>query len=270
MTNDNILEQALEHFNRGLELLDEDAYQDASAEFLLAVRANASKPYVMAERMIATAYRGMIESDNELERAVDQYKRVTSLDPNDAGSWLWLALLMDSAALDFQLAGFQVQKARGRQQIDLALKGRRGRKYEKEARKAFAKAEQTFPLFSQENSEPLTISLALEAAYATGEYFTSIEKSESVRKGIHWFSQCLDLANSMAGSPGQYLRESIDFPSLVEGAQREQILAEEKLAQLQKQDSKARRFKIIQWAIIGVVLLILLACMGASIMMFTS
>ena len=267
MNPENVSPEAAEHFDRGLELLDGEAYQDAAAEFLLAIRANAPEPFVRAERMLASAYRDAISSHDDLERTVDQYKKVTSLDPSDAGSWLWQALLMDNAALDFQIAGFRSREARGRQQIDLALKGRQGRKFEKEAKKAFTKAEQTFPRLTPGDTEPLKMGESILAAYAAGTYFTEMESPDNVRKGVEWLSRTVEMANTMAARVQEGTHNAIlDFSGIAEQARREQVLAEENLAQLEKKDKKARNVKVITW---GVVLAILM-CLCSAFLLFAT
>jgi tetratricopeptide (TPR) repeat protein len=85
--------QALEHFDRGMELLDEGDPREAAAEFLRAIRYDSSVIYQEAELMLATAYRLASDSEDERDLAIKQYQKVTTLDPDDGGSWLWLALL---------------------------------------------------------------------------------------------------------------------------------------------------------------------------------
>jgi tetratricopeptide (TPR) repeat protein len=83
-----ISEKAMAHFDRGLELADQDNWSEACEEFERAINVDPSVPYVDAERELAMAY---ASDKRPYETIIKQLFRVIELDPDDPGSWLWLA-----------------------------------------------------------------------------------------------------------------------------------------------------------------------------------
>lgn len=180
MSIESATQEAQEHFQRALDMLQSEDYESAAGEALLASKANKA-PFPEAELLAAHAYYGGAGSGGDF---LNQLEKVVKLDPSDAGSWLLLALQARSVRESlFELAV---------EQKDLGTH-RKADKYFKMSQHAFQEARSRYPSFlnSSAQAHALSFLLGYDLPIQAGDF---IAKSDTmpIKDALAWYQIAAD------------------------------------------------------------------------------
>lgn len=170
---------AQEHFFRALTLWQQDQYEAAAGEALMAAQVN-GRPFPEAEVLVADCY-WRDERFNRLD-LIKQLEKVVKLDPGDAGSWLQLAIVARTARDDlFDLAKEQKSVA-GHYDAD---------KYFKLSQRAFQEARSHFAAYSRSPAHALSFLFSYNTPLRAGDY---IARSDTmpIQQAYDWYQVAAD------------------------------------------------------------------------------
>lgn len=193
----NTLPQAQAHFHRGCALFEEENYQDAAGEFLLAIRAS-SQGFVEAEKFLGYSYRQMASTLPEFVRAIEQFEKVLELDPNDPVIWTSLALLAEVISTDRERVAEEISRESFQQTLNrggmLSLMGHihtdqkfrgQAKKLRQVADRASAEAKRRLATFSPAGSNKANMAHdLLNEANALAEFY---QETGQTNKAQEWY-----------------------------------------------------------------------------------
>jgi hypothetical protein len=246
--DEQVSEEAFQHLQTGLELYEQENFRGAAGEFLLGIRANEPNAFVTAERLLATCYREIAFRTNsmaDLDQAIKQYREVTSLDPNDAGSWLWLHIIIGMLVIQH----VESLSEDAREKFD----SKTTTFYmDKVYPQAASKAKENFAKLDSYQKDPLKKRFALLAAIRWADSLEESQEISDLRDAIFYYQQ-VEKADVEATGLSEEIKKDA-----ARGAAR----IERRLTSLEKDEqkqSRQRKHKIL----IGVIILVFLcgACL---------
>lgn len=172
-------ETARRHFFTALELYENEEYEAAAAEALLASKAN-NGTFPEADLLVAHCY--WVGEGFSGEDLVKQLEKIVKADPDDAGSWLLLAL-QTRTVRDKLFAGAIERKS--------VSWHRDADKYFKKSQKAFHEARARFPAFTRSPRHAFSFYLSGNLPLLAGDYVVESE-TMPIKDAFGWYQTVLD------------------------------------------------------------------------------
>lgn len=196
-------ETAQEHFYHAFVLWQNEDYESAAAEALLASKANKAS-FPEAELLVAHCYAvGEGFSGQDL---VKQLEKVVKLDPADAGSWLLLAL--QTRVVRDKLFASAIER-------NSTSLHRDADKYFKMSQKAFREARSRYPAFTRSQAHALSFLLSSDLPIRAGEYVAQSD-TMPVKDALDWYQIVIDYDTEAILSAAKTAELFIDEEALTE------------------------------------------------------
>lgn len=179
MTMIGVNEIARDHFFRALSLWQQDQHEAAAGEALLAAQAN-GRPFPEAEVLVADCY----WRDERFDRLdlIKQLEKVVKIDPDDAGSWLQLAIVARTARDDLFEYANQEKSVAAHRDAD---------KYFKLSQKAFQEARARFAAYSRSPAHALSFLLSYNNPLRAGDYIAQSD-TMPIQQALDWYQVAAD------------------------------------------------------------------------------
>ncbi len=231
MIGSNKSETARQHFFTALELYQNEEYEAAAAEALLASKAN-NAPFPEAELLVAHCY-----ADGEGfsgEDLVKQLEKIVKADPDDAGSWLLLALQTRSVRDRLFAGAIERNSVSWHRDAD---------KYFKKSQKAFKEARERFPAFTRRPAHAFSFWLSGNLPILAGDYVTESE-TMPIKDAFSWYQTVIDYdteAIASAMKNAGVFEEEEELADVRRGIEEAKTTARRKLALLENSAASKKK-----------------------------
>lgn len=206
---------AMDHYISAWNFYRSEKYEDAAGEALLAIKTS-PQPFVSAERLLAYCYsRGVANPDDTLK----QFQKVTKLAPEDAGSWLTIAIV----ARDER----EVYLAAAEKAKNLSLH-RDADRYHKLSQTAFGEALKKFPAFAKDPNQLDAFITTMELPIVAGDFIAE-SKTMPVQDAFAWYR----------------IAAGYDVEAVVDAADKTSLYSEDEIAELRNdlEEIKAKAYR---------------------------
>ena len=221
MTVSSANEKAQAHFFRAMEFWQNEDHANAAGEALLASKAN-NAPFPEAELLVAHCY--SVGEGFSGEDLVQQLEKVVKRDPDDAGSWLLLALQTRDVRDRLFQGAIERKSASWHRDAD---------KYFKKSQKAFQEALSRFPAFARSQRHVFSFFLSPKLPIIAGDYVAQSD-TMPIKGAYDWYQVVADY----------------DVPTIIANARAEELFTDEETlteleVELEEMKSSALRKKML-------------------------